>query len=579
MKRLLCLLLIIIFSFDVTAQDYDDTILPDSLALLLQDKSDKIVSLAVIVDYYFDNRMYQKAKPYIDEINRLSKAKKDSYANVLSDFYIGTLMIDNNHYEQAFQCLFSAKNAAFLLSESPKNKRLQIRILNSLGVCYSRSMLLTEAFEHYQHGLELNKELKDKKLELILRSNMATVYGMRKRYEDEIAIDKAIVSDSTFSIMDKFVNYLNIGTVYIYINKFDSALMYLNTAKAHATTTNDYAKVIIYEGIIYNKMYLFNDALCCFTKSNEILRKSGEDNIDILTLVLIDAGYSYSMIKEYDTALILLNKGIDLASKYHFLESELDGILKKTQILYDLARYKESVECFQKYNVLLDSLSRVKDIARLEQSYQQQNIKEIENKYKLEQVIISKKQFRQRIFFLFTLILLVFIILIILLLLNRKNIILKNKKIKEQLLSNELDRRNRELASRLLLQTQKNKLVSDSLRTLNQSTANKELPLENIEPVIHDLKQAMQEDSPQDFDYYFVKTHPNFYARLQSDFPKLTQTELHLCAYLKLNLSTKDIAVISNINPNSARIARARLRKTLGLAKTKTTITEFLVKY
>lgn len=164
-------------------------------------------------------------------------------------------------------------------------------------------------------------------------------------------------------------------------------------------------------------------------------------------------------------------------------------------------------------------------------------------------------------------------------LLNRKNIILKNKKIKEQLLSNELDRRNRELASRLLLQTQKNKLVSDSLRTLNQSTANKELPLENIEPVIHDLKQAMQEDSPQDFDYYFVKTHPNFYARLQSDFPKLTQTELHLCAYLKLNLSTKDIAVISNINPNSARIARARLRKTLGLAKTKTTITEFLVKY
>lgn len=84
MKRLLCLLLIIIFSFDVTAQDYDDTILPDSLALLLQDKSDKIVSLAVIVDYYFDNRMYQKAKPYIDEINRLSKAKKDSYANVLS---------------------------------------------------------------------------------------------------------------------------------------------------------------------------------------------------------------------------------------------------------------------------------------------------------------------------------------------------------------------------------------------------------------------------------------------------------------------------------------------------------------
>jgi DNA-binding CsgD family transcriptional regulator len=59
-----------------------------------------------------------------------------------------------------------------------------------------------------------------------------------------------------------------------------------------------------------------------------------------------------------------------------------------------------------------------------------------------------------------------------------------------------------------------------------------------------------------------------FQHQLKARFPTLTPYELRLCTYLKSNLSTKEIAVLLNITPDSVKKAKHRLRKKICLVPT-----------
>ena len=68
------------------------------------------------------------------------------------------------------------------------------------------------------------------------------------------------------------------------------------------------------------------------------------------------------------------------------------------------------------------------------------------------------------------------------------------------------------------------------------------------------------------FEALFDQAHENFFKRLKLSFPDLTQSDLKLCAYLKLNLSSKEIAPLLNISVRGVEIRRYRLRKRLALS-------------
>ncbi len=61
------------------------------------------------------------------------------------------------------------------------------------------------------------------------------------------------------------------------------------------------------------------------------------------------------------------------------------------------------------------------------------------------------------------------------------------------------------------------------------------------------------------------QSNRQFQARLHAACPSLTAYELRLCTYLKTNLSTKEIATILNITPDSVKKAKHRLRKKLDI--------------
>ena len=61
------------------------------------------------------------------------------------------------------------------------------------------------------------------------------------------------------------------------------------------------------------------------------------------------------------------------------------------------------------------------------------------------------------------------------------------------------------------------------------------------------------------------QVNQEFFGNLSRRFPNLTKKEKHLCALLRLNLSSRDIASIKSISVKSVEVSRYRLRKKLNL--------------
>lgn len=99
----------------------------------------------------------------------------------------------------------------------------------------------------------------------------------------------------------------------------------------------------------------------------------------------------------------------------------------------------------------------------------------------------------------------------------------------------------------------------------------------------HDIKKALHLVNDieknnlnwENFAAHFDEINNNFLKNLKTKFPKLTPTDLKVCTYLQLNLSSKEIAQLLNISLRGVEISRYRLRKKLELS-TEQTLVEFL---
>ena len=82
----------------------------------------------------------------------------------------------------------------------------------------------------------------------------------------------------------------------------------------------------------------------------------------------------------------------------------------------------------------------------------------------------------------------------------------------------------------------------------------------------------------ENFSTHFDKVHCDFVAGLKEKHPAITGNELKLCAYLRMNLSTKEIAQLMNISVRGVEISRYRLRKKLGISS-EVNLFDYLLKF
>lgn len=140
---------------------------------------------------------------------------------------------------------------------------------------------------------------------------------------------------------------------------------------------------------------------------------------------------------------------------------------------------------------------------------------------------------------------------------NEKNVIaLRNEKLR-----NDIEYRNKELAISTMAMIRKNEMLNELKDELNKLTNRQELK---------SVKKLLDRNlnSKQDwitFEEAFNNADKDFFKKIKEAHPNLTSGDLRLCVYLRMNLSSKEIAPLLNISPRSVEIKRYRLRKKIGL--------------
>ena len=87
-----------------------------------------------------------------------------------------------------------------------------------------------------------------------------------------------------------------------------------------------------------------------------------------------------------------------------------------------------------------------------------------------------------------------------------------------------------------------------------------------IKDIRHDIKMNMEEDDNWDkFEQNFNIVYDDFMMKLDQKYPDLKLIDKKLCAYLRMGLSSKEMAQLLNTSERSIETARYRLRKKLGL--------------
>ena len=143
----------------------------------------------------------------------------------------------------------------------------------------------------------------------------------------------------------------------------------------------------------------------------------------------------------------------------------------------------------------------------------------------------------------------------------------------------EINFKNSELASSAMHLVKKGELLTKIKSELLQVMKGIENPKATAD--VKKMLKSLSEDDNMDkewehFSKHFDKVQSDFLVAVKEKHPGITGNELKLCAYLRMNLSTKEIAQLMNISVRGVEISRYRLRKKLLLAS-ETSLFDYLI--
>lgn len=154
-------------------------------------------------------------------------------------------------------------------------------------------------------------------------------------------------------------------------------------------------------------------------------------------------------------------------------------------------------------------------------------------------------------------------------------------KLNNEKLETELSHKNKELASSAMhivhnaetIQKIRNSLI-EAMEAVRDNDARMQ-----IKKVLRSVSNETTLDNNwEQFEHHFNQIHQDFLIRLRKEYPELTHSDIKLISYLKLNLSTKEIAPLLNLSVRGVEASRYRIRKKMNL-HAGVNLTEFILKY
>lgn len=144
---------------------------------------------------------------------------------------------------------------------------------------------------------------------------------------------------------------------------------------------------------------------------------------------------------------------------------------------------------------------------------------------------------------------------------NEKRIV----QLKNESLRNEVKLKSKELANTALALVKKNETLQDIKKELVNNTNSFDNPYA-FKKLLNKVDSSItHKDEWKVFEYNFNQVHEDFFKSLKSKHATLTPKDLKICAYIKMNLSNKEIAPLLNVSIRGLETHRYRLKKKLDL--------------
>ena len=548
MKKKLLSIIFVLLLFEVNAG------VKELLSALDTAKSEKAkVNILMDLSREYVGLDVEKSGNYAEEAYLIALKTNDTSFIVNCSFNLGYHYSVTGQESKALEILFDGLEYA----SKNGNDILSAKFYNNIANTFGMFQDFKSALKYYNLAFEISKKIDDPLLESRLTNNIGQAYHELDSLELALEYYFNALKINEIEKFDEglLFNYSNIGNALLGLNQLEKAKNYLYIHNSLAKKFK-------------NRIHIL--------WSHEYLSKL------------------YLKTNEYDIALNHSDSVIINSIKMNYMEPLAEAYRVRAEIHFNLKHYDKAYLDLTSRNKLTDSI-HVKEVAtivedaKIQYEYSKQ-IKMLNLENENAQLTHKKDQFS-----LIALLLILSVLILISFIIyknNRNKItsaemqkqIIENEnesfKLKNQTISLELEKRNKELTSNVLHLSNLNNFINSVSDKLEEQKKNfKPENLKMVNKIIKTIQGNTDVNIWQEFELRFEKVHSGFYENLQKDHPKLTPNEKKLCAFLKLNMTSKDISGITGQSVHSIEVARTRLRKKLDLSNKEESLIDFIDKY
>lgn len=445
-------------------------------------------------------------------------------------------------------------------------------IILNIGNIYLQNRDLDKAYQKYSQAIDLFEKIKDNDIKFIglntSYSNIGLIEDLKGNLDKTDSIyfqvyQKRMTRPKHEDILYSLSQLLSVEIRKNELSVAQSRLKEIDTYyvglssdlrdKKGSLIRRNYGYSYLVFGAYYQSIKEYDKAIDYLTKSKEIMY----DFPDELTSLGSRFAECYLGLNDLKMAEQLAKQNLQIKNlnkkekKYNY--KVLENVYKKKKLDAEIIKIKDSL-------ILLSSSSFSSALAnklgKLEINLNLAESKRLINENKLK----SNRQ-------LFAVIIMLTILLLGFLTLKANYNLQLEKTQRLELLNqyfkNEVEKKNRELTSKVNFISQRNEYLKSLKRKISSNSKSENLTLFNINKQLDLVLNS--ENAYSEFDKMFVNVYPEFYIELNKRF-KLSKTDLRLAAYIKMNHSNDEIARISGVSKRTVETQRYRISKKLNLS-------------
>ena len=458
----------------------------------------------------FDSSLFYATENYKIKVEMGASSKQIAKALV----NIGIVYLGAHRNKESIR-YFTEANELFTSLQDSFNVR---KCYNNIGMGYKQLGDTTKAISNYNKALEISRAGKFKSGIAISLINLSSLYHGRGEIKkaETILLESLEIGKELGNKQYTSTSYQNLSGIYLESGEYNKALDYAQNARRIIMETDEL------------------DLL----EENNLLLSNIHEKLDNSTL-------SLKYLREYN-------------------------------IIHDSLFNADNTERFNRLQTEFETSKKEQEI----------QILKIDKKNQLLENQILKS--RQTVFISIIVMILILVVIIGFMIflkhkkdqqINLQKVIVHRKetelaqselekiRLKEEELQQSILYKSKQLSTHALHMMQKNTMLHEmqlDIKAMSIKASDEDKP--NYKRINLQINQSLRSQKDWDvFKLYFEDVNKNFYQKLNEINPELTTNDHRLCALIKLNMTSKEMASVLNVAPNSIKSSRYRLKKKLGL--------------